>query len=99
MHRQSLAGTLWVIARMVFRDFILFSLVVAVVLYVLTNRLLLAPSAVPHATASDTRVELAYAFDVAVNSFFPACLTIYIALLPLASVVTRNNWVCLFFGK
>lgn len=84
---------------MVLRDFLLFSLGIALVLYFLTNRLLLAPSAVPHATASDNRVELTYAFDVAVNSFFPAFLTVYIALLPLASVVTRNNWVCLFFGK
>lgn len=79
-------------------DFLLPSLVIAFVLYILTNRLLLSPS-VPHAAASDNRVEFTYAFDVAVNSFFPAFLTVYIGLIPLAPVVTRNNWVCLFFGK
>jgi predicted nucleic acid-binding protein len=79
-------------------DFILTSLVIATILYLLTNRLLLAPSA-PHAAVLENRVEWSYAFDVAVNSFFPAFLTTYVALLPLAAVVVRNNWVCLFFGK
>lgn len=44
-------------------------------------------------------MEFTYAFDVAVNSFFPAFLTAGVALLPLAAVVVRDNWVCLFFGK
>lgn len=50
-------------------------------------------------SSSENRVEFAYAFDVAVNSFFPAFLTLYGALLVLAGVVVRDNWVCLFFGK
>jgi hypothetical protein len=78
-------------------EFLLLSLAVASVLYFISNRLLLSPSA-PH-TVSDNRVEFTYAFDVAVNSFFPAFLTVGVALLPLAAVVVRNNWVCLFFGK
>ena len=77
-------------------DFLLVSLITAFVLYLLTNRLLLAPSS---QSAIDNRVEFTYAFDVAVNSFFPAFLSIYVALLPLAAVVVRSNWVCLFFGK
>lgn len=71
-------------------------MVVAAVLYFVSNRLLLSPSS---SSAIDNRVEFAYAFDVAVNSFFPPFLTLYGALLPLAAVVVRNNWVCLFFGK
>jgi hypothetical protein len=70
--------------------------VAAAVLYIISNRLLLAPSSY---SAVDNKVEFAYAFDVAVNSFFPPFLTVYGALLPLAAVVVRNNWVCLFFGK
>ncbi|OXC70453.1 hypothetical protein AYX13_00928 [Cryptococcus neoformans] len=83
---------------MIFRDFLLSSLAVATVLYFLSNRLLLAPS-VPHASASDNRVEFAYAFDVAVNSFFPMFLTVYVGLLPLAAVIVRDNWVCLWAGN
>lgn len=79
-------------------DFLLISLLTALVLYFLTNRLLVS-SLAPHASTSDNRVEFAYAFDVAVNSFFPAFLTIGVALLPLAPVVVAKNWVCLFFGK
>lgn len=79
-------------------DFLLVSLVSAFLLYFLTNRLLISPVA-PHSTTSDNRVEFAYAFDVAVNSFFPAFLTVGVALLPLAPVVVAKNWVCLFFGK
>ena len=77
-------------------DFLLSSLLIAVILYILSNRLLLSPSS---ASSIDNRVEFAYAFDVAVNSFFPLFLTVYGALLPLAPVVVKNNWVCLFFGK
>lgn len=83
---------------MILRDFLLSSLVVATILYFLSNRLLLAPS-VPYASTSDNRVEFAYAFDVAVNAFFPMFLTVYVGLLPLAVVVVRNNWVCLWVGK
>jgi hypothetical protein len=79
-------------------DFLTISLLTALILYFLTNRLLVS-SLAPHASTSDNRVEFAYAFDVAVNSFFPAFLTIGVALLPLAPVVVAKNWVCLFFGK
>lgn len=79
-------------------DFILVSLLVALLCYTLTNRLLLAPTS--HAAALlDNRVEFAYAFDVAVNAFFPAFLVLGVGLLPLASVVVGGNWVSLVFGK
>lgn len=85
-------------------DFILTSLLTALILYTLSNRLLLSSpntsSQPQHSVGpSDTRVELAYAFDVAVNSFFPAFLTLGGGGLVLASVIVRDNWVCLFFGK
>ncbi|WVQ83237.1 hypothetical protein IAT38_005376 [Cryptococcus sp. DSM 104549] len=83
---------------MVLRDFLLPSLAISFILYFLSNRLLLAPS-VPHASAADNRVEYAYAFDVAVNAFFPAFLTVYVGLLALAVVVVRDNWVCLWVGN
>jgi hypothetical protein len=111
VYKQSFSGTIYIILRMIFRmswlrprpsssshtgDFLLTCLLVAAVLYFISNRLLLSPSS---SSAIDNRVEFAYAFDVAVNSFFPPFLTLYGALLPLAAVVVRNNWVCLFFGK
>ena len=96
MYRLSPGSALRVILKMVLRDFLLSSLVIALILYILSNRLLLSPTA-PY--SNENRVEYTYAFDVAVNSFFPAFLTLYGALLPLASVVVRDNWVCLFFGK
>ncbi|TYJ56894.1 hypothetical protein B9479_002339 [Cryptococcus floricola] len=83
---------------MIFRDFLLPSLLIAFILFFVANRLLLAPS-VPHASTSDNRVEFAYAFDVAVNAFFPAFLTVYVGLLALGVVVVRDNWVCLWVGN
>ncbi|KAL7419990.1 hypothetical protein Q5752_004953 [Cryptotrichosporon argae] len=98
VYHRSLAGTAALVLRMIFRDFILFSILVALVLWFVANRLLLAPAA-PHAAPADNRVELTYAFDVAVNAFFPAFLTAGVALLPLAAVVVRDNWVCLWVGN
>lgn len=63
----------------------------------IANRLMVSSSG--HSAVTDSRVEFTYAFDVAVNSFFPAFLTTYVALLPLSALVVRNNWVCLFLGK
>ncbi|KAK1921594.1 transport-related protein [Papiliotrema laurentii] len=96
VYKQSASAAIYIILRMIFRDFLLSSLVVAGLLYIISNRLLLAPSS---SSAIDNRVEFAYAFDVAVNSFFPLVLTLYAALLPLAPVVVRNNWVCLLVGN
>ncbi|GFZ47725.1 hypothetical protein JCM24511_05472 [Saitozyma sp. JCM 24511] len=98
VYRKSLSGAVLIILRMIFRDFLLTSFLVATLLYFISNRLLLSPSA-PHSAVSENCVEWSYAFDVAVNSFFPAFLTTYVALLPLAAVVVRNNWVSLFFGN
>lgn len=78
-------------------DFLLACLIVALLAYFLTNRLLISPTG--PTSVMDNRVEFAYAFDVAVNSFFPAFLTVGMALLPLAPVVVGRNWVSLFFGK
>ncbi|WVN89430.1 uncharacterized protein L203_104653 [Cryptococcus depauperatus CBS 7841] len=83
---------------MIFRDFLLPSLVIASILYFISNRLLLAPS-LPNASTSDNRVEFAYSFDVAVNAFFPAWLTVGVGLLGLGMVVVKDNWVCLWVGN
>jgi len=112
VYKQTFGATVYIILRMVFRklslpdasrstpnlsgDFLLSSLAVAGFLYLIANRLLLSPSS---SAAIDNKVEFAYAFDVAVNSFFPLFLTLYGAMLPLAPLVVRSNWVCLFFGK
>ena len=61
------------------------------------NRALLSPPS--HSTPADTAVEWAYAFDVHTNAFFPLYLTLYVAQLPLVSVILKTNWVCLWVGN
>jgi hypothetical protein len=78
-------------------DFIISSLAIALILHTISNRLLIPTS--PNSQLSDSRVEYAYSFDVAVNSFFPAFLTIHLGLILMAGVLVRDNWVCLFVGK
>ena len=78
-------------------DFILSSLAIALVLHTLSNRLLIPTS--PNSQLSDSKFEYAYSFDVAVNSFFPAFLTIHLGLILMAGALVRDNWVCLFVGK
>lgn len=73
------------------------SLAVALVFWLIANRLLVVSSG--HSGITDNRVEFTYAFDVAVNSFFPAFLTLYVVLLPLAALAVKQNWVCLLLGK
>jgi len=82
---------------MILRDFFLSSVIVATILYLFSNTLLLAPPS--HVSAENTRVEWGYAFDVAINSFFPCFLTLGVAQLLLVSIITRDNWVCLWVGN
>lgn len=82
---------------MIFRDFLFTSFIAATALYFFSNFVLLAP--LSHATADSTRVEWAYAFDVAINAFFPCFLALGIAQLLLVSIITRDNWVCLWVGN
>ncbi|KAF8503921.1 UNC-50-like protein [Gautieria morchelliformis] len=82
---------------MIFRDFLLTSFIAATFLYFFSNFILLAPPS--HATADSTRVEWAYAFDVAINAFFPCFLVLGVAQLLLVSIITRDNWVCLWLGN
>ncbi|KAF8579534.1 UNC-50-like protein [Ramaria rubella] len=84
-------------AMMLLRDFLFTSIVVATVLYFFSNIVLLAPPS--HVTADSTRVEWAYAFDVAINAFFPCFLALGVAQLMLVSIITRDNWVCLWLGN
>ncbi|KAK9893327.1 UNC-50-like protein [Cystobasidium minutum MCA 4210] len=84
------------ILSMIFVDFLLVGILVATLLWAISNRFFTHSS---HTHATDQSVEWAYSFDVHVNSFFPLFIDLYLAQLLLAPVLTRSNWVCLFFGN
>ncbi|ORY30380.1 UNC-50 protein [Naematelia encephala] len=98
VYQRSFTGIITIMLKMVFRDFLLISLLTALILYLISNRLLLSPTT-SYAASPENRVEFTYAFDVAVNAFFPLVLTLYGGLLVLGGVVVKDNWVCLFFGN
>jgi len=81
---------------MIVFDFFLVGMAVATLLWAISNRFFTHSS---HTHATDQSVEWAYSFDVHVNSFFPLFLNLYLAQLVLSPVITRTNWVCLFFGN
>lgn len=81
---------------MVVIDFFLVGTCIATLLWAISNRFFTHSS---HTHATDQRVEWAYSFDVHVNSFFPFFTQLYVAQLFLTPVLTRSNWVCLFFGN
>lgn len=93
------SGTLVLVAKMVLRDFVLCALASALVLHQLANRLLLSSGSSVSATGVRERVEFSYAFDVAVNAFWPLFLTLYVGLLPLAPLVVRRSWGALLLGN
>ncbi|KAJ4466988.1 UNC-50 [Lentinula aciculospora] len=82
---------------MILRDYLLTGIVVATVLWLVSNRLLVAPPS--HSSPADSVVEWAYAFDVHTNAFFPFFLTLYVAQLFVLPVILKDNWVCLFLGN
>jgi len=82
---------------MILRDFFLSGIIISTILWLVSNRLLLSPPT--HSTPADTSVEWAYVFDVHTNAFFPLYLTLYLAQLPLLSVILKDNWVCLWVGN
>jgi hypothetical protein len=55
----------------------------------IANKLLLSPGS--HSSPSDTRVEWAFAFDVAVNAFFTFFLWIYVGQLLFVGLITRRS--------
>ncbi|WVW78421.1 hypothetical protein I302_100375 [Kwoniella bestiolae CBS 10118] len=91
--------TILIILKMIFRDFLLFSLIISTILYFISNKLLLSSSSQQSSMIDENKVEFAYSFDVAVNSFFPFFLTVYVGLLPLVALVVRDNWICLWVGN
>ncbi|EKD00931.1 transport-related protein [Trichosporon asahii var. asahii CBS 8904] len=95
IYSLSWPSTLALVLKMIFRDFIALALLSAFIFYQTANRLLLSTSA----TGQREKVEFAYAFDVAVNAFWPLFLTLYLGLLPLAALVVRRNWGSLFLGN
>src|SRR5882724_5883110 len=90
VYSLSLLSTMRLSLMMISRDFLFTSLMVATLLYLFSNALLLAPPT--HAATDSTRVEWAYAFDVAINSFFPCFLALGLAQLLLVSIITKDNW-------
>jgi len=83
---------------MIFRDFLAIGAVIATCLWFFSNKLLLQ-SPNNHTTEENARVEWAYAFDVHTNAFFPLYLSLYLAQLFLAPVITKDNWICLWVGN
>ncbi|KAF5356536.1 hypothetical protein D9758_008273 [Tetrapyrgos nigripes] len=82
---------------MVARDYLLTGIIIATVLWFVSNKVLLAPPT--HSTPADSAVEWAYAFDVHTNAFFPLYLTLYLAQLFLLPLVLKDKWICLFLGN
>ncbi|KAK6903708.1 hypothetical protein I203_107213 [Kwoniella mangroviensis CBS 8507] len=99
LYRFTPLQTIFLILKMVFRDFLLFSLGISLVLYLISNKLLLSSSSQQSSMIDENKVEFAYSFDVSVNSFFPFFLTVYVGLLPLVALVVRDNWICLWVGN
>ncbi|KAI9096608.1 UNC-50 [Phlyctochytrium arcticum] len=95
VYSSSVLGVLKLILWMGFVDFLLVGIFIATVLWFLTNRFLLQQSV--HSVQQS--VEWAYAFDVHCNSFWPMFLITYVLQLFFLPLVTRDNWISLFFGN
>jgi len=76
---------------MLFRDFFLISVVIATVLWLISNWILLQRSSSP--SSADARVEWAYAFDVHTNAFFPLYLELYVLQLFLSPFILGYKFV------
>ncbi|KAG7097820.1 hypothetical protein E1B28_005138 [Marasmius oreades] len=108
VYSYSFSQTLELIFFMIVRDFLLSGIVVATILWLLSNRLLVQLTPTSHYThnsTSDSRVEWAYAFDVHTNAFFPLFLTLYVAQLCFLPIVLRGekdrqqNWLYMWVGN
>ncbi|KAF5383113.1 hypothetical protein D9615_005058 [Tricholomella constricta] len=97
VYQYSIFETIELAFFMIVRDYLLTGIVVATILWFVSNRLLLAPPS--HTTPADSRVEWAYAFDVHTNAFFPLYLALYLAQLFLLPIILKDNWVCLWVGN
>ncbi|KAG9001281.1 hypothetical protein FRB94_003771 [Tulasnella sp. JGI-2019a] len=98
VHSYPLSGILKYALLMIFRDFLAVGALVATCLWFLSNKLLLQPLT-NHTAEEIPKVEWAYAFDVHTNAFFPLYLSLYLAQLFLAPVITKDNWICLWVGN
>ncbi|KAJ3560940.1 hypothetical protein NP233_g10509 [Leucocoprinus birnbaumii] len=93
VYKLGLWGTLSLALFMVLRDFLLSGIIVATILWFISNRVLLSPPS--HSTPADSFVEWAYVFDVHTNAFFPLYLTLYLAQLFLLPIILQANWCSL----
>ncbi|KAM6492534.1 UNC-50 [Amanita muscaria] len=97
VYSYGIPGTIKLTLLMILRDYLLSGIIIASILWFISNKLLLSPPS--HTTPADSRVEWAYAFDVHTNAFFPFYLTLYLAQLFLVPIVLKDNWVCLWVGN
>ncbi|RDB30395.1 Protein unc-50 [Hypsizygus marmoreus] len=97
VYSYSIFETIQLAFFMILRDYLLTGIVIATILWFVSNRLLLSPPS--HSTPADSRVEWAYAFDVHTNAFFPLYLALYLAQLFLLPIIFKDNWVCLWVGN
>ncbi|KAL9709826.1 hypothetical protein Ac2012v2_006880 [Leucoagaricus gongylophorus] len=97
VYKIGLWATLSLVLFMILRDFLLSGIIIATILWFISNRMLLSPPS--HSTPADSFVEYAYVFDVHTNAFFPLYLTLYLAQLFLLPIVVKDNWVCLWLGN
>jgi len=98
VHSYSIAQVMKLAFLMIFRDFLGVGALIATCLWFFSNKLLIQPSTT-HTVDASSRVEWAYAFDVHTNAYFPLYLSLYLAQLFLAPVITKDNWVCLWVGN
>jgi len=97
VYSYSIFDTIKLAVLMILRDYLLSGIIIASILWFISNQLLLSPPS--HSTPADSRVEWAYAFDVHTNAFIPLYLTLYLAQLFLVPIVLKDNWVCLWVGN
>lgn len=58
-----------------------------------------APAGPSSSSTESNHVEYAYAFDVAINAFFPSFLTLGVVQLLFVAIITKSNWVCMWLGN
>ncbi|KAF8632047.1 hypothetical protein AX15_002069 [Amanita polypyramis BW_CC] len=97
VYSYSVLDTIKLAILMIMRDYLLSGIIIASILWLISNHLLLSPPT--HSTPADSRVEWAYAFDVHTNAFFPLYLTLYLAQVFLVPILLKDNWVCLWVGN
>lgn len=88
---------MWIITWMVGIDFLLLGLLIATLLWFVTNKFLNGSRTTQHTV--EQSVEWAYCFDVHCNSFVPVLVFNYFLQLVLVSILYENTLVSRFLGN